>query len=73
MVLEMKRMHVSDGRFDEPFLVALFMGMKALFCKPAQSNLPVVAANRLGDMELNSERYEHGVLEVLFQVLVIPP
>ena len=73
MVLEMKRMHVSDGRFDEPSLAALFMGMNALFCKPAQSILPVVAASLLGDMDLNSERYEHGVQEVLFQVLVIPP
>jgi hypothetical protein len=66
MVLEMKRMHVLDGRLDEPSLAGLFMGMNALFCKPAESILPVVAASML-------ERYEGGVQEALFKVLIVPP
>ena len=73
MVLEMKRMHISDGRLDEPSLAGLFMGMNALFCKPAESIHPVVAASMLGDMDLNSELYEDGVQEALFQLLIVPP
>jgi Na+/melibiose symporter-like transporter len=32
MVLEMKRKHASDGRYDEPSVAGLFMGANALLC-----------------------------------------
>jgi hypothetical protein len=47
MVLEMKRNHALEGRYDEPSLAALFMGANALFCKPAESILPITAATVL--------------------------
>ena len=82
MVLEMKRMHASEGRLDEPSLAGLFMGVNALFCKPAEYLLPVIAASNLEGLELDLEgtvrhRFtdsEHNhVPTVLFRLLVIPP
>lgn len=32
MVLEMKRKHANDGRYDEPSVAGLFMGANALLC-----------------------------------------
>mmetsp|Transcript_26377 Transcript_26377/g.49224 ORF Transcript_26377/g.49224 Transcript_26377/m.49224 type:complete len:111 (+) Transcript_26377:289-621(+) len=72
MVLEMKKMHALDGRYDEPSLAGLFMGVNALFCKPAESILPVVAASTLDTLDLTSEGDE-DVQRVLFRLLVIPP
>lgn len=72
MVLEMKKMHALDGRQDEPSLAGLFMGFNALFCKPAESILPVVAANMLDSLDLTTEG-NADVQRVLFKLLVIPP
>ncbi|KAL3938267.1 MAG: hypothetical protein SGBAC_006790 [Bacillariaceae sp.] len=76
MVLEMKRVHASEQRFDQPSLAGLFMGVNALFCKPAVYILPVIAASSLGDSELALEESEHGsdhVREILFRLLIWPP
>lgn len=72
MVLERKKMQAKEGRWDEPSLAAMYIGMNALFCKPAESFLPIVAANTLSKLNL---RYEgnHQVQSALFKVLVIPP
>ena len=48
------------------------LGVNALFCKPAESILPVVAANMLDTLDLTSEGNE-DVQRVLFKLLVIPP
>ena len=72
MVLEMKKMHAIQGRHDEASLAALFMGVNALFCKPAESILPVVAANMLDRQDLTSEGSE-DVQRILFKLLIIPP
>eukprot|EP00536_Pseudo-nitzschia_multiseries_P012793 jgi/Psemu1/244859/estExt_Genewise1.C_5080038 len=72
MVLEMKKMHLSDGRQDEASLAALFMGVNALFCKPAESILPVVAAYMLDKLDLTSDGNE-DVQRILFKLLIIPP
>jgi hypothetical protein len=72
MVLEMKKMHALDGRQDEPSLAGLFMGFNALFCKPAESILPVVAANMLDTLDLTVEG-SADLQRVLFKLLVIPP
>ena len=72
MVLEMKKMHLVQGRKDEASLAALFMGVNALFCKPAESILPVVAANMLDTLDLTSDGNE-DVQRVLFKLLIIPP
>jgi Na+/melibiose symporter-like transporter len=72
MVLEMKKTHALDGRFDEPSLAGLFIGVNALFCKPAESMLPVIAANRLENFSLTAEDDEN-VQKVLFKLLVMPP
>ena len=45
MVLEMKRKHYMQGRYNEPSLAALFMGANALFCKPMETLLPIIAAS----------------------------
>jgi hypothetical protein len=64
MVTEMKRNHAKERRFEEPSLAGLFMGANALFCKPMESLLPIVAGTVLqnkGDSQQN-----------LFYLLVIP-
>lgn len=65
MVLEMKRMHATEGRLVEPSLAGLFMGTNALFCKPAQSALPVIAATVMEHSSSNDRS--------LFYLLVLPP
>ncbi|KAL7578367.1 hypothetical protein ACA910_012769 [Epithemia clementina (nom. ined.)] len=65
MVLEMKRIHAMEGRMVEPSLAGLFMGINALFCKPAESVLPVIAATVM-------ERSSSQELS-LFYLLVGPP
>lgn len=72
MVLEMKKRHAIEGRHDEASLAALFMGVNALFCKPAESILPVVAATMLDKLDLTSDGSE-DVQRVLFKLLIIPP
>ncbi len=72
MVLEMKKRHAIEGRHDEASLAALFMGVNALFCKPAESILPVVAANMLDKLDMTSDGSE-DVQRVLFKLLIIPP
>lgn len=73
MVLEMKKMHALEGRQDEPSLAGLFMGFTALFCKPAESILPVVAGTMLDKLDMTTEGVDTNVQRVLFQLLVIPP
>lgn len=74
MVLEMKKMHASEQRLDEPSLAGLFMGVNAVFCKPAESLLPVIAANMLDThfMDLTVEGNE-DVQKTLYKLLIIPP
>jgi len=72
LVLEMKKNHAFDGRLDEPSLAGLFMGMNALFCKPAESILPVVAANVLDHLDLTAQHSGH-VQMALFKLLIFPP
>jgi len=72
MVLERKRQHATEGRIDEPSLAAIYLGINNLFCKPAESFLPVIAANMLSDLNIHSEGDER-VQSVLYKVLVIPP
>jgi Na+/melibiose symporter-like transporter len=72
MVLEMKRQHAKEGRMDEPSLAAIYLGMNTLFCKPAESFLPVLAANMLKDLNIHTEG-DKRVQSVLYKVLVIPP
>lgn len=72
MVLEMKKMHAVEGRFDEASLAGLFLGVNALFCQPAESILPAVAANMLDTLDLTSEGNE-DVQRVLFKLLILPP
>lgn len=72
MVLEMKKIHAMDGRLDEPSLAALYMGMNALFCKPAEAILPVIAANLMSHMNLHTEDNPE-VQAALYKVLVLPP
>ena len=76
MVLEMKRVHAAEQRLDQPSLAGLFMGVNALFCKPAFYILPVIAASSLGDSEISLEESEHGsdhVRRILFRLLIWPP
>ena len=72
MVLEMKRRHAIEGRHDEASLAALFMGVNALFCKPAESILPIVAANMLDKLDMTSDGSE-DIQRVLFKLLIFPP
>jgi hypothetical protein len=72
MVLEMKRKHTNEGRMDEPSLAAIYLGMTALFCKPAESFLPIIAANMLSDLNIHTEG-DSRVQSVLYKVLVMPP
>mmetsp|Transcript_8113 Transcript_8113/g.20146 ORF Transcript_8113/g.20146 Transcript_8113/m.20146 type:complete len:366 (+) Transcript_8113:145-1242(+) len=72
MVLEMKKTHAAEGRHDEASLAALFMGINALFCKPAEAILPIVTANMLGTLDLTSEGSD-DVQRVLYNLLVLPP
>ena len=65
-------MHAVEGRIYEASVAGLFMGVNALFCKPAESILPVVAANMLDTPDFPSEGNE-AVQRVLFKLLVVPP
>jgi len=48
MVLEMKHTHlIVQDRKNAPSLAGMFMGVNALFCKPAESVLPIMAASFL--------------------------
>ena len=73
MVLEMKRRHALEGRFDEPSLAGLFMGANALLCKPMESVLPIVAAFFLGRTDFSSNEQSEDARWVLFYLLVVPP
>jgi len=73
MVLEMKRKHAIDGRFDEPSLAGLFMGANALLCKPMESLLPIVAAFFLETTDFSSNEQSEDARWVLFYLLVVPP
>lgn len=64
MVTEMKLDHAKQGRFDVSF-AAMFMGVNALFCKPMESFLPIIAGNVLQD--------EGDSKHDLFRLLVLPP
>ena len=65
-------MQAKEGRWHEPSLAAMYIGMNALFCKPAESFLPIVAAHMLSKLNLQYEG-NHQVQSALFKVLVIPP
>ena len=73
MVLEMKRKHALDGRFDEPSLAGLFMGANALLCKPMESVLPIVAAFFLEETDFSNNEQSEDARMVLFYLLVVPP
>eukprot|EP00429_Kryptoperidinium_foliaceum_P009833 CAMPEP_0176005344 /NCGR_PEP_ID=MMETSP0120_2-20121206/2157_1 /TAXON_ID=160619 /ORGANISM="Kryptoperidinium foliaceum, Strain CCMP 1326" /LENGTH=133 /DNA_ID=CAMNT_0017338047 /DNA_START=230 /DNA_END=631 /DNA_ORIENTATION=+ len=73
MVLEMKRLHASEGRMDEPSLAAMHMGMNTLFCKPAESILPIVAAEMISNLNIDSEENDPYVQSALYKILIIPP
>jgi Na+/melibiose symporter-like transporter len=48
MVLEMKHKHlIVENRINAPSLAGMFMGVNALFCKPAESILPIITASFL--------------------------
>jgi Na+/melibiose symporter-like transporter len=68
MVMEMKRKHAMEGRYDEPSLAGLFMGANALVCKPMESILPILTATVLD----RSESKWHDK-QNLFYLLVLPP
>ncbi|CAB9519502.1 Transmembrane protein 180 [Seminavis robusta] len=72
MILEMKVTKARQGRWDEPSLAGLFMGVNALFCKPVESVLPVTTATLLGN---TTHVLQQGaaVQTVLFRLLVLPP
>lgn len=72
MVLERKKMQAKEGRLDEPSLAAMYIGVNAIFCKPAESILPVLAAHMLRSLNMQMEGDQH-VQSALFKVLVIPP
>jgi hypothetical protein len=72
MVLEMKRRHALEGRFDEPSLAGLFMGANALLCKPMESVLPIVAAFFLGRTDFSSNEKSEDARWVLFYLMGIP-
>jgi len=79
MVLEMKQFHASQGRWDEPSLAGLFMGVNALFCKPAESVLPILTATLLGgtDFRTTSQSYNNAAATttketVLLRLLLVP-
>jgi hypothetical protein len=65
LVMEMKYMHVMEGRYEEPSLAGLLMGVRVLFCKPMESLLPVVT----GSVVLR-QGYSDSAL---FYLLVVPP
>lgn len=74
MVLEMKRNHALEGRYDQPSLAALFMGANALFCRPAESILPITAANVLDGLPGDEENGPAlAYRERLLYLLVVPP
>lgn len=78
MVLEMKHSHiVQQGRTNPPSLAGLFMGANALFCKPAESVLPILAASFLGENYNSASDNNVGASEevkiVLYRLLVFPP
>jgi Na+/melibiose symporter-like transporter len=73
MVLEMKKTHALDGRHDEASLAGLLMGANALFCKPAESFLPIIAAYLLRDLDIASESADDDIQRVLFKILIVPP
>ncbi len=82
MVLEMKHSHiVTQGRINPPSLAGLFMGVNALFCKPAESILPIIAASFLGDSYNEDTDGDDGssisasdeAKVVLYRLLVLPP
>jgi hypothetical protein len=72
MVLEMKRNHALEGRYDEPSLAALFMGANALFCKPAESILPITAAAVLDNVSPDGEGAKLYCDRLLY-LLAVPP
>jgi len=67
MITELKRDHLANGRFDEPSVAGMFMGMNALLCKPMESVLPVIAATVLDGKEGSSRA------STLYLLLVMPP
>ena len=78
MVLEMKQQHASQGRWEEPSLAGLFMGVNAFFCKPAESVLPILAATLLGKTDFRSSpsnaTADNKTTEtVLLRLLLSPP
>ena len=82
-VLEMKQLHARQGRLGEPSLAGLFMGVNALFCKPAESVLPILTATMLGQATdfrsdssstlASSGKNNTAVDTVLLRILFIPP
>ena len=72
MVLEMKHAHAMQGRLDAASLAGMFMGVNALFCKPAESVLPIVCASMLSGTDYENTN-SASIRLVLYRLLVFPP
>ena len=71
MVLEMKYSQALQGRVDAASLAGMFMGVNALFCKPAESILPILTASLLSGTDYENNNSAATRL-VLYRLLVLP-
>lgn len=74
---ELQLVRIKSGRKNTASSSAMFMGFNALFCKPMDSLLPIIAANRLGGVGyakgalVGSEQL--NISRAFFDLLVLPP
>lgn len=73
MVLERNRMQAIQGRIYDASVPALFIGVNALFCKPATYFLPVIASNILDPHFEAKNKNNEEVQIALFKLLIYPP
>ncbi|CAK4094564.1 unnamed protein product [Aphanomyces euteiches] len=60
-------------RFNDPSAAGMFMGLNAVFCKPMDSFLPIVAAKWLDNAGFHTDEMSYSVQIALFHLLVVPP
>ncbi|KAH9119475.1 hypothetical protein LEN26_011634 [Aphanomyces euteiches] len=60
-------------RFNDPSAAGMFMGLNAVFCKPMDSFLPIVAAKWLDNAGFHTDEMSYSVQTALFHLLVVPP
>ena len=60
MVLEMKRNHAGEGRFDEPSLAGLFMGANACCASPWSLSYPLWQLYFLGETDFSTNEQSEG-------------